>query len=829
MKKFLCTLLCLMLVFTMMPMATGVAFANVDVSFTVDGINYKVTSEGETNTVEVGNNQSTTKTNIIIPATVTSSGTDYTVTSIGKQAFSNCSSLVSIAIPEGLTTIDRQAFLNCASLTSITIPTSVTTIINNAFKGCASLESITIPKGVTQISADTFNGCKALKSIEIPASVTSICLNAFAGCSNLATVTFAEGSELTRIDNNAFANCTFTSIEIPTKVTSIGQKAFNGCSNLATVACLATTPPTLGDNLVFNLCASLTSIYVPTESVASYTNATYWSQYKNEIKGCWLIGTAGHESDVIAYLDNGTLHIEGTGAMQDFDIPPWYSLKSSVTSIAIGQEITSIGGYAFYGTAITSVSVPRGVVRIGERAFNNCESLTSVNISDTVTEIGAYEFVGSNNINSITIEATTPPTLLGNLVYYDGVTNYYVYVPSTAIKAYKNDSSWNDYYQGYSYFNHLEPNIHDIGDVLDFVVEGFPYSNSDAPDNAWLSSNGTKVFKKSSAITIENGNSSLSLDLTSPVTKSEDSFKYSNNGATIEFIMDDDYDLTSIVITNAESIDASYINLNGTCYNSNSIAVALLKADGGFPTSSATGWNNGNNVYLYENNDLLLFNMGNELPLAEITENLDNDDKFVFEGVTLKFNIKNDKLESITVTGMPDPFGAANGTYSVAGLKPKPTPSTGGGSYFNYEDYKKILEEAQKQQAELDAKKAEEEKLEKHEELVKEAKTELTNVDLKTSSKLSKLNGKKAITLTWNVTDGELALNDFEGFDIFRSTKRNSGYGKTPYFTTTKTSYTNNKGLKNGKTYYYKVRAWKMVDGEKVYTGWSTKAWRTVK
>ena len=94
---------------------------------------------------------------------------------------------------------------------------------------------------------------------------------------------------------------------------------------------------------------------------------------------------------------------------------------------------------------------------------------------------------------------------------------------------------------------------------------------------------------------------------------------------------------------------------------------------------------------------------------------------------------------------------------------------------------------------------------------------------------MSKLNGKAAIKLTWKITGGDYALGEFDGFDIFRSTKKTSGYGKTPYFTTTKTSYTNNKNLKAGKTYYYKVRAYKMVDGEKVYTGWSTKAWRTVK
>ena len=161
--------------------------------------------------------------------------------------------------------------------------------------------------------------------------------------------------------------------------------------------------------------------------------------------------------------------------------------------------------------------------------------------------------------------------------------------------------------------------------------------------------------------------------------------------------------------------------------------------------------------------------------------------------------------------------------------KTKLTPSYSGGS-LDYEQYKAILEQAQKQQEELNAKKAEEENLAKHEKLVEEAKAALADTEFRaTSTKQTKLNGKKAIKLKWEVVGGTYNLSDFEGFDVFRSTKKNSGYGKTPFFTTKNWTYVNNKDLKKGKTYYYKVRAWKMVDGEKVYTNWSTKAWRTVK
>ena len=94
----------------------------------------------------------------------------------------------------------------------------------------------------------------------------------------------------------------------------------------------------------------------------------------------------------------------------------------------------------------------------------------------------------------------------------------------------------------------------------------------------------------------------------------------------------------------------------------------------------------------------------------------------------------------------------------------------------------------------------------------------------KARSAMTTLNGTPAIKISWNVPEGV----EYDGFEVFRSTKRFSGFGTKPFWTTTKTSYTNNKGLEEGKTYYYKVRAFKVVDGEKVYSDWSYKAWRTV-
>ncbi len=176
------------------------------------------------------------------------------MTSIGVSAFSACTGLTSITIPEGVTSIGDYAFNYCYGLTSVTIPSSVTNIGVSAFDGCSGLTSITIPEGVTSIGNFAFDGCSGLTSITIPSSVTSIGLNAFFGYSGLTSVTIPEG------------------------VTSIGSGAFGGCSGLTSVTALNTTPITISSNPFSNRANA--TLYVPQGCKSAYEAANYWKEFK---------------------------------------------------------------------------------------------------------------------------------------------------------------------------------------------------------------------------------------------------------------------------------------------------------------------------------------------------------------------------------------------------------------------------------------------------------------------------------------------------------------------------------------------------------------------
>ena len=108
-------------------------------------------------------------------------------------------------IPNTVTSIGHDAFLDCSNLTSVVIPNSVISIGDYAFSRCSRLTSVVIPNSVISIGGDAFSDCSRLTSVEIPNSVTNIEVAAFGGCSGLTSIVVAEGNPTYDSRNNCNA------------------------------------------------------------------------------------------------------------------------------------------------------------------------------------------------------------------------------------------------------------------------------------------------------------------------------------------------------------------------------------------------------------------------------------------------------------------------------------------------------------------------------------------------------------------------------------------------------------------------------------------------
>ena len=222
------------------------------------------------------------------------------VTSIGDQAFQNCTGLFSVIMPNSVTSIGKYAFWGCNNLTNVVIPTSVTSITGSSFHNCYNL-SVKVP--VTDYSAFCNNQINYLirhnigapiylidekgNTIEefvIPEGVTNIGEYAFYYCMGLKNVTVP--NSVTNIDSYAFENCSdISSVTIGSGIQTIQSRAFRNCPKLTDVYCYAENVPTVS---LYSFDGSTNigsaTLHVPKVSLNAYTTIEPWSQFGNIVR-----------------------------------------------------------------------------------------------------------------------------------------------------------------------------------------------------------------------------------------------------------------------------------------------------------------------------------------------------------------------------------------------------------------------------------------------------------------------------------------------------------------------------------------------------------------
>ena len=375
------------------------------------------------------------------------------VESIGRYAFHNCEGISDVVIPSSIKTMGRNVFMDCKGLVSVTISPGASSIGDGAFIGCSSLASVSIPSSVTAIDANAFQNCSSLASVNIPSGVTAIGGGAFFGCSNLASVNIP--SSVTTIKVRAFAHCvSLTSVNIPSSVMTIGYWAFYGCQSLSSV----TIPSSVAaiDEGTFEACSNLGDVYleggdmketasdafseiasdatlhVNAALVEAYQSAENWTaQFSNIV---------ALPDDVVA--DGSTYHVDAEAGNTVTLTAPAATTGSvalpETIKAADGTEyaVTAIGDKAFENcAALTSVSLPAGIVQIGSLAFSGCTGLTDVYCyGDAVKEAQSDAFgVFSSSVSGMRAMAA------------GGIANATLHVPSALVEAYRQTAPWSGF------------------------------------------------------------------------------------------------------------------------------------------------------------------------------------------------------------------------------------------------------------------------------------------------------------------------------------------------------------------------------------------------
>lgn len=410
-------------------------------------------------------------------------------TDVGAYAFSGCSSLTGVTLPDSLTEIRRHAFSE-SSLKEVSIPENVTLIGEHAFWN-TSMYNITVPKKVSSIGAGAFS--KGLmqaifvdKENQYYTSENGVLYNKDKtllhtylkftssgtkyGSKNVAYIP----DTVTEIGDEAFYDFRGEEIHMGYSVQTIGRDAFARCDNLETILLPASvsyistlafcdsglktvycegSAPTFG-HCIFPDKATL---YCKEDIDGWRTLASdEWNSYL--LKEMLGLGECGMDEDydqLIWTLDpDGTLNISGSWQMKNYGTngnrAPWYDLRDKIKTVTFGAEVATVGDEAFADcSSLRQIVFSDIMEELGSCAFDRCTSLQEITIPKNVDSIAAYTFADCSSLRQISVSSGNAEyTSVDGVLFNKDQTKLYCYPAGKTDTSYAIPGSVTSIYSG---------------------------------------------------------------------------------------------------------------------------------------------------------------------------------------------------------------------------------------------------------------------------------------------------------------------------------------------------------------------------------------------
>lgn len=336
------------------------------------------------------------------------------LTELPTSCFSGCTKITDISLSATINALGDFAFYNCTNLRTVKFGISASGGVKNigesAFENCKKLNSTTstaIPDGLTTIGKRAYFGCSSLNSFIVPSELKIISEEAFASCTALETVTFTSDSVTTTLSDRCFADCTaLRSVSLPSSLGThdddgVIKNPFIGCNNLTSFTISNHPTLTSEGGVLYRREGAENAVYL-------YPNGGVINE-KGEKETAFTVGSTVTKIDDYAFYGSAIASLsfddsrsaEGTETVTLVEIGKYAFAYSSITNADIGRRVYKIDDYAFYGSKLEALNIDAETIAVGENT-----TVTNLGLASNDLTINAHAF-GNTKINTLSLPSRT--------------------------------------------------------------------------------------------------------------------------------------------------------------------------------------------------------------------------------------------------------------------------------------------------------------------------------------------------------------------------------------------------------------------------------------